>query len=143
MYLLDTNVLSELRKQGQCDPNVAAWHASVPQEVLFLSALVIGEVRKGVEMMRRRDARQAADIEGWLNGVMLAFEGRILPIDAEIADLWGRMSAARPRPAIDVYLAATAKARGMTLVTRNVADVEGLDAPTLNPFEFGADVTPA
>ena len=139
MYLLDTNVLSELRKQGQCDPNVAAWHASVPQDALFLSALVIGEIRKGIEVTRRRNTRQAVAIEGWLNGVTRAFDGRILPVDADIADVWGRMSADRSRPAVDTMLAATARAHSMTLVTRNLADVADLDVQTLNPFEFRVD----
>ena len=139
MYLLDTNVLSELRKRERRHPNVAAWHASVSQDVLYLSALVIGEVRKGIESLRSGDRRQAVAIENWLAGVIQAFEGRILPIDVEIAEVWGRMSADRSRPIVDTYLAATAKVRGMTLVTRNLADVEGLDVQTLNPFEFGVD----
>lgn len=76
-------------------------------------------------------------LEVWLGEVTQAFGGRIVPVSAEIADVWGRMSADRPRPAIDTLLAATARVRGMTLVTRNTRDVEGLGVPTLNPFEYG------
>lgn len=143
MYLLDDNVISEVRKGDRCDPKVAAWYESVPLDDLFLSVLVTGEIRKGIESIRGRDPRRAMILEVWLGEVTQAFGGRILPVNAEIADVWGRMSADRPRPAIDTLLAATAKARGLTLVTRNVADVEGLDVPTLNPFEFGDAVIPA
>lgn len=143
MYLLDDNVISEVRKGDRCDPKVAAWYASVPLDDLFLSVLVTGEIRKGIESLRARNPRRAMILEVWLGEVTQAFGGRILPVNAEIADVWGRMSADRPRPAVDTLLAATAKVRDMTLVTRNTRDVEGLGARTLNPFEFGADVTPA
>lgn len=139
MYLLDANVISEVRKEDRCDPKVAAWYASVHLDDLFLSVLVTGEIRKGIESVRGRNPRRAMVLEIWLDEVTRAFDGRILPVDAEIADVWGRMSADRSRPIVDTMLAATAKAHSMTLVTRNLADIADLDVQTLNPFEFRVD----
>ena len=137
MYLLDNNVLSELRKQERCDPQVAAWYNGVPLDDIFTSVIVVGEVRKGIENVRSRDPRQALALERWLEGVVRTFGERILPVDARIAEAWGRMSADRPRPVVDTLLAATASVHGMALVTRNTADVAGLDVQTLNPFTTG------
>jgi predicted nucleic acid-binding protein len=137
-FLIDTNIISEVRKKGLCDRNVAAWYASVDEGDLYLSVLVTGEVRKGIELARRRDPPKAAALESWLAQVDAAFGERILPIDRTVADEWGRMSAARAIPAIDGLLAATAKVHGMTLVTRNDVDVAGLGARVLNPFKHRA-----
>lgn len=133
-YLLDTNIISELRKGDQCDPNVAHWYALVDENDLVLSALVLGEIRKGVERVRGRDAAKARALEVWLEQVETAFEGRILSVDAAVADRWGRMSAIRSAPVVDSLLAATALVHGLTLVTRNDQDVAGLGATVLNPF---------
>ena len=137
MYLLDNNVLSELRKQERADPGVAAWYAGIRAEEAYTSVLVLGEIRKGVENIRGRDPRQAQSLEEWLERVSHSFGERILPVDARVADAWGNMSAGRARPVVDTLLAATAEVHGLTLVTRNTADVEGLDVPTLNPFTMG------
>ena len=133
-YLIDTNIISEIRKGVRCDTRVSAWYASVADDDLFLSTLVLGEVRKGVELARRRDASKAVALERWLQDVETAFDGRVLGIDNAVSDQWGRMSAIRPVPIIDGLLAATALVNGLTLVTRNDRDVSGLGAKVLNPF---------
>jgi predicted nucleic acid-binding protein len=134
-YLIDTSIISEIRKGARCDARVSAWYASVADEDLFLSTLVLGEVRNGVELARPRDAGRALALERWLGDVEAAFNGRVLGIDNAVSDQWGRMSAIRPLPAIDGLLAATALTHGLTLVTRNDRDVAGLGAMVLNPFK--------
>lgn len=134
-YLIDTNVISEIRKRDRCDPRVAAWYSSLDDEAIYLSVLVLGEIRRGIERVRPTDPAQARALEAWLNQVNRSFADRILPVDHAVADAWGRMSAARPLSTVDALLAATAKVNGMTLVTRNSADVRGLDISVLNPFD--------
>lgn len=114
---------------------MSAWYASVADEDLFLSTLVLGEILKGVEWVRPRDPGKAVALERWLRDVEATFDGRVLGIDNAVPDQWGRMSAIRPLPAIDGLLAATALTNGLTLVTRNDRDVEGLGATVLNPFK--------
>lgn len=137
-YLIDTNVISEVRKGGRCDANVAAWYDSIADDSLYLSVLVLGEVRKGIERARPKDPGRARALERWLAAVRAAFAGRILPVDDAVAEEWGRMSADRPVPVIDGLLAATAKVHGLTLATRNTADVADLGAEVVNPFEPAA-----
>ena len=134
-FLIDTNIISEVRKGERCDPAVAAWWAGVAEDDLWLSALVLGEIRKGVELARRRDPGKADVLEAWLGDVVTGFGDRVLPVDTAVAEEWGRMNAVRPVPVIDALLAATAKANGLTLVTRNGADLAGLHVDVLNPFE--------
>ena len=136
MFLLDTNVVSEVRKGHRSDPNVSTWYASVDESDLFISPLTLGEIRKGIELARRRgDSRQADVLSGWLKTVIERFSGRVLTVDPQVADTWGQMLAIRPIPLIDGLLAATAVVHDLTLVTRNVSDVEGLGARLLNPFD--------
>ena len=136
MFLLDTNVISELRKGDKCDARVAAWYAGIPEADLFISVIVAGELRKGVERLRRRrDPRQAEALDRWLREIERSYAYRVLPIDARVADVWGRISAIRPLPVADALLAATVLVHDMILVTRNSSDVEGLGAAVLNPFE--------
>ena len=135
MFLIDMNIISEVHKGARCDARVAGWYAGIEDAGLYLSVLVTGEIRKGIESARPRDPRKAEVLECWLQEVERACAERILPIDTRVADLWGRMSALRPIPVIDGLLAATAKTCGMTLVTRNASNVEGLGANVLNPFE--------
>jgi predicted nucleic acid-binding protein len=134
MYLIDTNIISELRKGDKCDRNVAAWYASVDESELYLSVLVLGEIRKGIERTRSNNPTQAQALESWLSEVEQAFANRILTVDSKVADEWGRMTAKRSVSTIDALLAATAKIARMTLVTRNVSDVADLDADIFNPF---------
>lgn len=134
-FLIDTNIISEVRKGDRGDRSVAAWWNSVSEDDLWLSPLVLGEVREGAELARRRDPRKAETLEGWLADVNSGFSNRVLPVDTTVAEEWGRMNAIRPVPVVDALLAATAKVHGLTLVTRNTADVAGLDADLLNPFE--------
>jgi toxin FitB len=140
-YLIDASIISEVRKGDRCDANVSKWYASIADEDLFLSTLVLGEIRKGVELARPKNSGKAAALERWLSDVETAFGGRVLGIDNAVSDLWGRMSAIRPVPVIDGLLAATASANGLTLVTRNDRDVAGLGAKVLNPFR-GAENHP-
>ncbi|MGE0221808.1 MAG: type II toxin-antitoxin system VapC family toxin [Acetobacteraceae bacterium] len=135
-WLIDTNVISEVRKGRRGDPAVQAWWRQVREDDLFLSALTLGEIRKGVESLRPRDSTRAAALALWLHEVTSAFGPRILGIDGLVADAWGRMAALRPVPVVDALLAATAKVHGLTLVTRNVADIDGLGAMIVNPFTW-------
>lgn len=134
-YLLDTNVVSELRKGSRCNARVASWLDGVDDQDLGLSVLVIGELRRGVETLRRRDPRGASALERWLARVLKEYAERILPIDDLVAEEWGRLSAIRPGSVVDVLLAATARVHRLTLVTRNVRDVEWTGVAWLNPFE--------
>jgi len=134
-FLIDTNVISEIRKGEHCDRRVAAWYESIDAGGVYLSVLVTGEIRRGIERMRRRDPARAAVFERWLADLGVAFAARILPIDRAVADEWGRLSAIRTVPAVDGLLAATAQVHSLTLVTRNIADIAGLGAAVLNPFE--------
>ena len=136
-YLIDTNIISEVRKGRRCDPNVARWYEKIEDASLYLSVLVIGEIRKGIEKIRPKDDAQADAIENWLVAVDKAFGERILPVDRAVANEWGRLNANRPVPVIDGLLAATAKIHRMTLVTRNTTDIDDLGVHILNPFEFG------
>jgi len=142
-YLIDTNIISEVRKADRCDLHVSAWYASVADDDLFLSTLVLGEIRKGIELARPRDPDKAAALERWLRRVEAAFDGRVLGIDNAVSDQWGRMSAIRPIPVIDGLLAATAVTNGLTLVTRNDSDIAGLGAAVLNPFRIGGSNRPS
>lgn len=133
-WLVDTTVISEIRRTSRCHPGVAAWWATVDDRDLFLSALTLGEIRKGIEAVRPGDPAKAAALEVWLAEVVAAFGPRVLGVDARIAETWGRMAAMRPVPVVDALLAATALVHGLILVTRNTADVAGLGAGLLNPF---------
>lgn len=132
-WLLDTNVLSEVRK-SRCHPSVRAWFDSVDSDELFVSVLVTAEIRRGVELVRRRDARQAAILERWLSQITRDHADRILPVDGKVADRWGRLSATRPLSTVDGLLAATALAYDLTLVTRNGRHVAGTGVRVLDPW---------
>jgi hypothetical protein len=133
-YLLDTNVISELRKRHP-DPNVVAWFDMVSSAEIFISALTIGEIRLGIERLRGKDSAQAEHLEHWLQGLRATYQDHIVGIDAAAAEEWGRLNAHDPLPVIDGLLAASAKIRGWTLVTRNTADLARSTVMLLNPFE--------
>ena len=132
-FLLDTNIVAEVRKQRP-QAAVKAWFDSADAAQLYLSVLVLGEVNQGVARLRRRDPRQAAAYAAWLERLRSAFSDRLLTITEAIALDWGRLNAARPLPVVDGLLAATSRVHGLTLVTRNVADFAGVDVAVLNPF---------
>jgi len=133
-YLLDTNVVSELRKR-QPDPSVLAWQSTVESADLFISVLTVGEIRLGVERLRRKDAASTEVIGHWLAGLVAGYQDHLVDVDARVAEEWGRLNAPDPLPVIDGLLAATAKVHGHTLVTGNVADLQRCGVALLNPFE--------
>jgi len=137
MFLLDTNVVSELRKirLGKANRTVAKWADSVDAADLFLSAITIQELEMGVLLAERRDPSQGAIFRVWLNGhVLPAFSGRVLPVDIAVAQRSARLHVPDPRPVRDALIAATALVHGMTVVTRNVADFEPTGVLILNPW---------
>jgi toxin FitB len=133
-WLLDTNVLSEIRKADRCDPHVASWVSQSPPEAFYTSVLVLGEIRRGVDRVRRKDRRQGRVLEGWLERIRLELAGRILDVDERVAEEWGRMSVPDPLPVVDGLLAATAKVHGMTLATRNTGQVARTGVALIDPF---------
>ncbi len=134
-YLIDTNVISELRKKKHCNPNVRQWFETVDDSDIFLSVLVIGELRCGIERIRRRDRDSAFHLDNWLTQVVNNYSERIFPITQEIAEEWGMMNVPNPVSTVDGLLAATAKIHNCTLVTRNVNDIRGCGVTFYNPFE--------
>jgi len=137
MYLLDTNVVSELRKirLGKADPHVADWADSVDAVDLYLSVITVQELEIGVLLAERRDPSQGAIFRAWLNShVLPAFTGRILVVDTAVAQRSARLHVPDPRPVRDGLIAATALVHGMTVVTRNVADFAPTGVATLNPW---------
>jgi len=133
-YLLDTNVLSETRKR-QPAAGVADWIAATPPDRLYVSVLTLGEIEQGIARIRGRgDRHQASALERWLADVQAGFDDRILPVTLPVAAAWGRQQHARPLPVIDALIAATARVHALTVVTRNVKDLELAGVPVLNPF---------
>ena len=132
-WLLDTNILSELRKGGRASPGLRAWFADADEEALYTSVLVVGELRRGIESIRRRDVPSALALDHWLAGLTDGFADRILPVDQAVADRWGRLNVPDPVPTVDGLLAATALVHGLTLVTRNTRDVARTAVPVLDP----------
>jgi predicted nucleic acid-binding protein len=134
-YLLDTNVISELRKGQRCDPNVRAWFSPISEDELFVSVLTIGEIRKGIESMRLRDQATARVLDRWLRQLVLSYRDRILLIDQEVAERWGEMNVPDPLPVMDGLIAATARVHELTVATRNVKDMVRAGVPFVNPFD--------
>lgn len=133
-YLIDTNVLSELKKRTP-DARVVRWLSERPATTLYLSVLTLGELRKGIEALPEGDRKR--NLLDWLETELPAFfAGRVLPVDARVSDRWGHLlaRAGRPLPAIDSLLAATALAHGLTLITRNLRDFEHPELSTLDPW---------
>jgi predicted nucleic acid-binding protein len=133
--LLDTNVVSELRKRERADANVLAWFSGVDGGALWLSVLVIGEIRRGIEILRRRDARSARALDRWVARIEREHDGRILGVDLPVAREWGRLDAAFGLPPVDGLLAATARVHGLALATRNTKDFVRTGIACVNPFE--------
>jgi predicted nucleic acid-binding protein len=133
-FLLDTNVISELRKRDRCAPKVNAWAQRIEPNQNFLSVLVVGELRRGAILKRRTDRTAADALEQWIVRLTHLYGDRILPITLEIAQEWGRLSAVRSIPPEDGLLAATANVHRLTFVTRNTRNVQGLGVTVLNPW---------
>jgi predicted nucleic acid-binding protein len=138
MYVLDTPVISELRKtrSGKADPNVVTWSAAAPVGALFISAVTIFELEIGVLRLERRDVAQGRMYRAWLeDSVLPAFDGRVLPIDTAVARRCAPLHVPNPRADRDAFIAATALVHSMTVVTRNVADFSGTGVALLNPWQ--------
>lgn len=137
MYLVDTNVISEVRKGSRSNAGVTRFFKSAATQDLeiYLSVVTVGELRRGVELIRHRgDAAQARSLEAWLQLVLQEYESNILPIDAEVSQIWGYLRVPHPEHALDKLIAATALVHDLTVVTRNVNDFAGTRIRLLNPF---------
>jgi predicted nucleic acid-binding protein len=135
MFLLDTVVLSELRKPPrQRNHNLVRWIERVSSQDLFISVVTIGEIERGIERQRRLDPSFAESLAGWLDAVLRTYEGRILPIDIAIARRWGRLSQQIGNKGLDLAVAATAFEHGLTVVTRNVSDFKPTEVAVVDPF---------
>jgi predicted nucleic acid-binding protein len=138
MYLLDTNVISELRKTrtAKGDRRVRVWSESIPVASMFLSSITVLELERGTLLMERRDASQGAMLRSWLEDhVLPAFAGRILPVDTPVALRCAALHVPNPRSYRDSLIAATAMVHGMTVVTRNISDFEATGVALLNPWQ--------
>lgn len=137
-YLLDTNVVSELRKsQQRAEARVRAWVAERTPTGLYLSAISVLEIELGIRRVLRRDPVQGQRLQRWLEEDLLAvFSGRVVPVDVDVAREAAKLHIPDPRPERDALIAATASVHGMTIVTRNVKDFVGLEPPVINPWEF-------
>jgi toxin FitB len=132
-FLLDTNAVSEIRR-GR-DQHVRGWVSNVDDVDLHLSVITLGEIRKGIELLRDRDPAQANMFDSWLDDLHTRFADRIVSIDARIAEEWGRLNAAATCNTVDSLIAATARIHGLTVVTRNTGDFEGCGVPLINPWQ--------
>lgn len=133
-YLLDTNVVSALRR-AERHPPLLAWIMGVPNDNLYLSVIGLGEIRRGIEIVRPRDPSFATELDGWLRQLQSQFADRILPIDQPIGEAWGRMLASDREHAIDTLLAATALVHGMSVATRNTKHFQARGVPVIDPFQ--------
>lgn len=134
-FLLDTNVVSELRKRRRADRSVVAWFRQRRREDLYLSVLTVGELRQGVERVRRRDPASAEALEDWLRRTVVEFGDRIIAVDQAIAERWGRLGTPDPVPAVDGLIAATALVRDLVVVTRDHDHLARIGVPHLDPFQ--------
>ena len=132
-FLLDTNVVSDLRRATPRHARLRAWFDGQAPDALGLSVVTIGEIRQGIEQVRRRDPTQAHVLGRWLDDLGRFYADRLVPVDQDVANEWGRLRALRSVPVVDALIAATARVHGLTLVTRNVKDVAGLGVVTLDP----------
>lgn len=134
-FLLDTNVISEPRRRGP-DPAVIAWLRAAAPETLHVSVLTFGEIAKGANLIGARDPAAGSALRVWLGGLRTQFRSRTIPIDAAVAEEWGRLAAIRPLQVIDGLLAATASVHGLRIVTRNTRDFDGLGVPLTDPWRI-------
>jgi toxin FitB len=136
MFLLDTNVLSELRRPERAHPDVVQWASSIPVEQFFISAISLLEIERGALRIARKDAAQAQVLRNWIDEqILVRFEGRILPVDATVALSCAQLHVPDPKPERDAMIAATALVHGLTVVTRNVGDFTATGVRLLNPWQ--------
>lgn len=133
-YLIDTNVLSELRKRDRANPHVFGWFRKRNASELFISVLTVGEFRRGVERVRRRDPSSASALDTWLNETVRRFRDRIIGVDQAIAERWGRLGIPDPVPDVDGLIAATALEKDLVVVSRNTKHISMTGARHVNPF---------
>lgn len=134
-FLLDTNVISELRRGRRAQPQVVSWFSKLAPPQIFLSVVTLGEIRKGIERVRHRGDHVAArTLEKWLTVLIDSYGSRILPIDQAVGDRWGHLKVPNPVPVLDGLIAATALVHGLTVATRNLPDFEATGVECLNPF---------
>ena len=133
-FLIDTNVVSELRKKRQANTLVFDWFSKLSDSDIFLSVLTVGELRRGIERIRVRDTKQAAALNSWLTGLIASYGDRILPIDLNVATEWGNLPSRDTLPVIDALIGATARCYGLTVATRNLKDISRTGAVCINPF---------
>jgi predicted nucleic acid-binding protein len=133
-FLLDTNVISEIRKRDRAHPNVKRWVTGTPVDDIGTSVLVLAEIRRGIELKRRSDPEQASSLDRWFLQMRLGLGTRVLIVDEPVAEAWALLGIPHPLPLIDGLLAATAKVHSLTLVTRNVADIAATGVQLLDPF---------
>jgi toxin FitB len=134
-FLIDTNIISEIQKGPKANPGVRSWYDGVGHADIYISVLVIGELRIGVERLRRRDGDQAGVLQQRLDRLEHLMGDRILPVTKTIVEQWALYNVPDPISVIDGLIAATAAEHGLTLVTRNVKDIERTGVPYLNPFD--------
>lgn len=134
-YLVDTNVLSEIRRRTP-DRAVSRWFSALPTSLVHLSVLTLGEIGRGIAQIRARDPRQADSYQGWLDQVRSTYRERIVIVDERICDAWADLSARATLPVVDGLLMATAVCHGLTFVTQDVRHPLALGIPVLNPWEI-------
>ena len=133
-YLLDTNVVSELRRGARANAGVVAWFDEQPASAMYLSVISLGEIRQGIVRLLQRDAARAAHLNRWVAGLVQFYEDRLLYIDGTVADEWGRLMSRRSVPVVDALIAATARVHRMTVVTGNARDFSSFEVLVLDPF---------
>ncbi len=134
-YLVDTNVISEIRKGTRAHQQVLNWWNSIHRSQVFLSVLTVGEIHRGIVGIRRKDLHQAHHLEAWLDALIQVFGNRLIPIDQRAALVWAEICIGRTLPMIDSLMAATAISMNLTFVTRNTKDIRGCGVRYVNPFE--------
>ena len=134
-YLLDTNVLSEIRKGARCDSQVSEWWNTTETSEIYLSVIVVGEVYRGIDKLMKTNPVLARKFQTWLRSIVREYDGRILVFDLKATETWGKLTSKRTLPLADGLLAATALAHDLTLVTRNIRDIKGTGVRYLNPFQ--------